>query len=59
MIREDVSERLMIESLCGVTDAIVNPQMLAELGLTPRAAFAEIITLFLDGAKTEKGRKKL
>jgi len=59
MIRKDVPERLLIEFLCGVTDAIVNPAMLDELGLTPRAALGEIISLFLDGAKTEKGRRKL
>jgi len=59
MIRKDMPERLMIEALTGMTDAIVKPQMLEELGLTPKAAFTEIITLFLEGAKTEKGRRKL
>jgi len=59
MIRKNVPERLLIEALIGMTDAIVNPQMLEELALTPKAAFSEIITLFLEGAKTEKGRRKL
>lgn len=59
MIRRDVPERLMVEFLCGVTDAIVNPPMLGELGLTPKAAFNQILTLFLAGATTDKGRRKL
>ncbi len=58
-IRQDVPERLMIEFLSGVTDAIVNPPMLEELGLTPKVAFEKILALFLEGAKTEKGRRKL
>lgn len=59
MIRKDVPERMMIEFLGGVTDAIVNPPMLGELGLTPKAAFNQILTLFLAGATTDKGRRKL
>jgi AcrR family transcriptional regulator len=59
MIRKDVPERMMIEFLGGVTDAIVNPPMLGELGLTPKAAFNQILTLFLIGATTDKGRRQL
>jgi TetR/AcrR family transcriptional regulator, cholesterol catabolism regulator len=59
MIRNDVPEKLMIEFLIGAADAVVNPQKLTELGLTARAAFTEIIILFLEGAMTEHGRMKL
>lgn len=59
MIRSDVPEKLMIEFLIGAADAVVNPQKLAELGLTARAAFTEIIIVFLEGAMTERGRVKL
>jgi AcrR family transcriptional regulator len=59
MIRGDVPEKLMIEFLVGAADAVVNPQKLTELGLTARAAFTEIILLFLEGAMTEHGRMKL
>jgi TetR/AcrR family transcriptional regulator, cholesterol catabolism regulator len=59
MIRGDVPEKLLIEYLVGAADTIVTPQKLTELGLTPRIAFAEIITLFLKGAMTEQGRLKL
>jgi AcrR family transcriptional regulator len=59
MIRSDVPEKLLIEFLIGVADAVVNPMKLAELGLTVHAAFTEIIIVFLEGAMTEKGRMKL
>jgi AcrR family transcriptional regulator len=59
MIREDVPEALLIEFLIGAADAIANPRKLDELGLTVEAAFGEIITVFLEGAATEKGRLKL
>lgn len=59
MIRSDVPEQLVIEFLVGAADAVVNPKKLADLGLTARAAFAEIIVLFLEGAMTEHGRMKL
>ncbi|MGH8046288.1 MAG: TetR/AcrR family transcriptional regulator [Chthoniobacterales bacterium] len=59
MIRSDVPERIMIEFLVGAADSIVNPQKLTELGLTARAAFTEIIILFLEGVMTGQGRFKL
>jgi hypothetical protein len=59
MIRADVPEPLLIEFLIGAADAIANPRKLDELGLTVEAAFGEIITVFLEGAATEKGRLKL
>jgi len=59
MIRADVPEALLIEFLIGAADAIANPRKLGELGLTVESAFSEIITVFLEGAATEKGRLKL
>jgi AcrR family transcriptional regulator len=56
MIRSDIAEEILIEYLNGAADAIVNPQKLSELGLTARAAFGEVVTLFLEGAATEHGR---
>ncbi len=37
IFRKDISSRLMIEILLGVTEAIMNPPKMAELGLTPKA----------------------
>ena len=59
MIRKDVPMRLIIEVLLGATRAIMNPQKLGELGITPKAGYAGIITLLLQGALTEKGRTQL
>lgn len=57
MIRRDISVGLMIESLLGATEALTNPPKLSELGLSARECLAGIITLFLEGVVTEKGRK--
>ena len=46
----------MIEILLGATEAIMNPPKMAELGLTPKTGFLAIITVFLEGLLTEKGR---
>jgi AcrR family transcriptional regulator len=59
MIRKDVPMRLIVEVLLGATRAIMNPQKLGELGITPKAGYAAIITLLLQGALTEKGRTQL
>jgi TetR/AcrR family transcriptional regulator, cholesterol catabolism regulator len=56
IIREDIATRLMIEMLVGVTEAIMNPPKMAELGLTPRAGYISVITVMLEGLLTEKGR---
>jgi AcrR family transcriptional regulator len=59
MIRKDVPMRLIIEVLLGATRAIMNPQKLGELGITPKAGYAAIITMLLEGALTAKGRTLL
>ena len=56
IFRKDISTRLMIEILLGATEAIMNPPKMAELGLTPKTGFLAIITVFLEGLLTEKGR---
>jgi AcrR family transcriptional regulator len=58
IIRKDVSTRLMIEILVGVTEAIMNPPKMAELGLTPATGYVNITTVILEGLLTEKGRSK-
>jgi AcrR family transcriptional regulator len=56
IVRKDISTRMMIEILLGVTEAIMNPSKLAELGLTPKEGYLTIITVILEGVMTEKGR---
>ena len=58
MIRTDVSTELIVEMLLGVVQAVMNPRKLDELGLTPRAGFAAIISVVLDGILTASGRAK-
>jgi AcrR family transcriptional regulator len=57
MVRKDLPARVMIEILLAAVQAIVNPTMVEELGLTPRTAFAAVVNVVLEGAITRKGRK--
>ena len=59
MIRKDVPVRLIVEILVGATQAIVNPQKLMELGLTPKAAYSTVISVVLSGVLTATGRASL
>lgn len=56
IIRKDIPTRLMIEMLVGVTEAIMNPAKMAELGLTPQTGYLSIVSVMLEGLLTEKGR---
>ena len=56
IIRKDIATRLMIEMLVGVTEAIMNPTKMAELGLTPNSGYTSVVTVILEGLLTEKGR---
>jgi AcrR family transcriptional regulator len=56
IIRKDIPTRLMIEMLVGVTEAIMNPPKMVELGLTPQSGYQSIVTVMLEGLLTEKGR---
>jgi AcrR family transcriptional regulator len=58
IIRQDIAIRLMIDMLVGVTEAIMNPPKMAELGLTAREGYISVITVMLEGLLTEKGRAK-
>jgi AcrR family transcriptional regulator len=58
-IRRDIPAELMIEILVAAVDAIINPVRMGELGLTPRAGFTQIISVFLEGALVRpQGRKR-
>jgi len=58
MIRKDVPAAMMIETLLGAVDAVVNPVKMGELDTSPKAAFHHIITIFLEGVLTGEGRAK-
>lgn len=58
-IRQDIPTALMIEILVGAVDAIVIPARMDELGLTPQTGFAQIVSIFLEGALVRpKGAKR-
>jgi AcrR family transcriptional regulator len=59
MIRKDMTVDLMIEILVGATDALMNPQKLSQLDLPARTCLTAIVTIFLEGVMTGKGRRKL
>jgi AcrR family transcriptional regulator len=56
-VRKDVAAKLMIEILLGAVQAIMNPQKIEELGLSPKAGFIGIIKVVLEGALIRKGIK--
>jgi len=57
-IRKDIPENMMIEVLLGAVDSVVNPAKMGELCSTPKEAFYQIITIFLEGVmiKERKGK---
>jgi AcrR family transcriptional regulator len=56
-IRADIPLRVAIEILLATTQAIINPQKVLELKLTPEKAFRAVISVFLDGMRTAKGKR--
>lgn len=49
MIRKDIPTALIIEILLGATEAVVNPQKLIELDLTPSTAYSVVLRVLLEG----------
>jgi AcrR family transcriptional regulator len=58
IIRRDISTKVIIEVLLGATEAVMNPQKISELGLTPQTGYAAIISIILEGVITGRGRSK-
>ena len=50
LIRNDIPVHLIIESLLGAVQTIMNPPKLAELGLTVETGYSSIIRIILEGA---------
>jgi AcrR family transcriptional regulator len=59
ILRKDIPVKLVIEILLATVQAIMNPEKLTELGLTPKMGFSAIITVIFDGVITDAGRSKL
>jgi AcrR family transcriptional regulator len=58
IIRRDISTQVMIEILLGATEAVMNPQKLTELDLTPGAGYSAIVSVVFHGVLAAKGRSK-
>lgn len=56
LLRQDIPAKLAIEILLGAVQAIMNPSMMEELGLTPKSGFSSIIRVVLEGLITDKAR---
>ena len=59
IVRTDIRIDVIIEILLGATDALVNPQKLAELHLSPNEAYMDVINVVLKGIVTDAGREQL
>jgi len=53
-IRKDIPVKIILEILLGATEAMMNPQRISELGLTPKTGYAAIISVILDGVIVRK-----
>lgn len=58
MIRKDIPARLAIAILLGAVQGVVNPEGIAKLHITPKAAVSAVITVVLEGLLTHRGRSK-
>jgi AcrR family transcriptional regulator len=56
VFRQDVPVILIIEILMAATEAIMNPEKLTDLNMSPKDGFSAIITVILEGIITETGR---
>lgn len=59
MVRKDVPVRLTIEILLAATLAIMNPQKIGQLKLTPQTGYQAILDVILRGVLTSNGRENL
>ncbi len=56
VFRQDIPVILIVEILMAATEAIMNPEKLTDLNMSPKAGFSGIITVILEGIITETGR---
>lgn len=59
IIRDDIPVGLLVEILLGAVRAVMSPQTMIALDLTPKSGFLAISGVFFKGIVTEEGRMKL
>ena len=55
IIRKDISAEVILEMLLSSVQAIMNPAKILEMNLTPKAGYAAIVTVVLEGVLTDRG----
>ncbi len=58
-IRKDITVDALIAILLGATDAVVTPENVTGRGISPGTIISEILSVFLQGVLTEKGRQQI
>jgi hypothetical protein len=58
MIRKDLPMGVIIDILLASTQAIMNPQRLGELNLSPADGYAAIMAVIFEGVMSPSGRPK-
>lgn len=56
VIRKDVPGEIVIQVLLGAVQSVLTPANLAELGLSPKEGVTAVVSVFLEGVLTDKGR---
>ena len=54
LVRRDIPVKLLIEVLLGAVTAVVNPEKVEELGITPKTAMLTVLGVVLDGVLVRK-----
>jgi AcrR family transcriptional regulator len=57
IIRKDIPVDVILDVLLSSVQAIMNPSRVLELGLTPKDAYAAIVTVVLEGVLTDRARE--
>jgi AcrR family transcriptional regulator len=57
VIRKDIPVDVILDVLLSSVQAIMNPSRVLELGLTPKDAYAAIVTVVLEGVLTDRARE--
>ena len=58
LVRRDIPAHVILETLLGAIQAVVNPAKVQELRLTPTTALLMVMNVVLEGALVRKGQKQ-
>lgn len=58
-VRKDITVEALIAILLGATDAVATPENVTARGVSPGTVITEILSVFLHGVLSEKGRQQI